>query len=111
VIARPIIFADLVSLGYGALHPHFHFHVSIIDGVFSEDDDGTVNFQRRRGVRRWAERACCFPPRLGGSYMAASPLRRGWGKDAPHARHPGRSKQFLTNWQQQLPTPVQHPSL
>jgi hypothetical protein len=27
-----------------ALNPHFHFHVVILDGVFSEGDDGSVTF-------------------------------------------------------------------
>jgi predicted nucleic acid-binding protein len=27
-----------------ALNPHFHFHVVVLDGVFSEDDDGSVTF-------------------------------------------------------------------
>jgi hypothetical protein len=28
-----------------ALNPHFHFHVVVLDGVFSEGDDGSVTFQ------------------------------------------------------------------
>jgi hypothetical protein len=27
-----------------ALNPHFHFHVVVLDGVFSEGDDGSVTF-------------------------------------------------------------------
>jgi len=29
-----------------ALNPHFHFHVVVLDGVFSEGDDGSVTFHQ-----------------------------------------------------------------
>ena len=27
-----------------ALHPHFHFHLVVLDGLFTEASDGTVRF-------------------------------------------------------------------
>ncbi len=28
-----------------SLNPHFHFHIVILDGLFAEDDDGSIRFQ------------------------------------------------------------------
>jgi hypothetical protein len=34
-----------------ALNPHFHFHVVVLDGVFSEGDDGSVTADKEVMLR------------------------------------------------------------